>query len=157
MFSLLMYWRVSPPHTEVSVTTTSTPITGGTGGVDEGDDGNSDVIIGVVVSLVIIFIIAAAVIVAIVIWRHHTRHKRYPTTAGLSETTQSNGANGSASRPTKIPLLNRTGPNAYTNTETPQQIDGAPMPYGNSNINDGDDVLDCDLDENTNDSSAVNI
>lgn len=163
-----MYWHVSHPHTEVSVTPTNTnEDISGMG--DSDDDGNSGVIIGVVVSLVVvIFIVVAAVIIATVIWRRHTRQRKYPpTTAGPSETTQSNGANGLASRPTTIqlssqtPLLNLTGPNAYTDTATlPQPIDGAPMPYGNASDginNNDDDVSDCDLDENTNDSSAVDI
>ena len=165
--SLLMYWHVSHPHTEVGVTPTNT--NGDISGMgDSDDDDNSDVVIGVVVSLVgIIFIVVAAVI-AILIWRRHTRQRKYPpATAGLSETTQSNGANGSAPRPTTIqlssqtPLLNLTGPNAYTDTATlPQPIDGAPMPYGNvcdGINNDGDDVSDSDLDKTTNDSSAVDI
>ena len=137
---------------------------------DSDDDSNSGVIIGVVVSLVvIIFIVVAAVIIAF-IWHRHTKQRKYPhTTAGPSETTQSNGANGLASRPTTIqlkkssqtPLLNLTGPNAYTDTATlPQPIDGAPMPYGNASNginNDGDDVSDSDLDKNTDDFSVVDI
>ena len=170
MVSLLMYWHVSHPHTDVNFTSTNIPITG----VDEGgDDGNSGVIIGVVVSLVIFFIIVVAVVIMAIFFWHHNKQKYRITTGGQNETAQGSGANGSAHRPTtlncnsSVPLLDNTG--STCTTATPHRlVVGDTNLYGNTieensndqqNDDDGDDVPadDSCFDPNANDHPPVEI
>ena len=180
-----MYWHVSCPHTDTTNVPPSSS-TADTRGLENDDDGsNTGVIVGVVVSLLIIVIVGGVVVtLAVIYWHYHNRQDNYDPAPGQSEAKHSNDSNGTAHRPTNIqlnsntPLLNLIGSSAYTTTnETPQQIMGAPILYGNASneisnelpqdvdgeveVEDVDgeveEVDDGDLDQTTNDSSPVNI
>ena len=158
-----MYWHVSRPYTDIT-SGPPKPTTGDARGSEDDDGNNIGVIVGVVVSLLVIFIVGGVVVVlAVIYWHYHNSQDDYDIAPVQSEVTPSGGPNGTAHRPKNIPLhsssntplLNHAGSNAYTNEGPPQQIEGAPMPYGNASNgisndlhqNAEEDVKDDDLDE----------